>query len=77
MKQLRDPEFVHAGLGRAEVRHGQRLRHTSPFSFHPLALCAAIVMAMPMVVTLGAIASASEFGVSTYRPGLATCSPRE
>jgi len=72
MEQLRDHEIVYASPGGTKAYRGQRPKNTSRSSFHFLSLCGAISMALliPVVMALRTITCASEYGVSTYRPGL-------
>src|SRR5271170_6657119 len=72
MEQLRDHEIVYASPGGTKAYRGQRPKNTSRSSFHFLSLCGAISMALliPVMMALRTITCASEYGVSTYRPGL-------
>ncbi len=72
MEEFEDRDLVYARLDGRQAYHGQQHKRGSTSLSHFLPLCAAISMAMsiPVVLALSVVACASEYGVSTYRPGL-------
>ena len=70
MRQFRDRQRGYVAFAGAQVCSRQTLTHTGPSASRLWPLCAAIPMAILLMLTCHQIAFASEFGVSTYRPGL-------
>jgi hypothetical protein len=70
MRQFRDHKRGLVAFAWAQLGCIQALMHTSRSSPRRRPLRAAIAMALLLMLTCREIAFASEFGVSTYRPGL-------
>ena len=70
MGQFRDHERGYVAFAEAQVSRRQALTHASRSSPRLRPLRAAIPMVLLLMLTCHEIAFASEYGVSTYRPGL-------